>query len=86
MDKLNASIKQYAKSWVHIGINWDKYINVALFAYRTSHHEARGRTQFELLYDRDARLPKELDMHADMLTDWNKPNVKRKQTNSKWNR
>lgn len=37
--------------------NWDKFLPLVLFAYRTSPHQATGISPFELLYGRKPRLP-----------------------------
>ena len=37
--------------------NWDKKLPPVLMAYRTSRHESTGKTPFELVYGRKAKLP-----------------------------
>ncbi len=41
--------------------NWDYYLPLVLFAYRTSQQKTVRETPFRLLYGRDARLPSDLD-------------------------
>ena len=41
--------------------NWDLYLPLVLFAYRTSQQTTTGSSPFELLYGRDANLPSDLD-------------------------
>ena len=40
--------------------DWDEFLDVCLFAYRTSKQETTKETPFRLLYGRDANLPIEL--------------------------
>ena len=42
--------------------DWDMKLSQVLFAYRTAKHAATGRTPFEMLYGRMARLPAEISM------------------------
>ena len=46
--------------------DWDSKIPHVLFAYRTSKHKATERTPFEMLYGRQARIPAEISMTADV--------------------
>ena len=39
---------------------WDEYIDAVLLAYRTIKHETTGFTPFQLLYERQAKLPIDL--------------------------
>jgi len=41
--------------------NWDYYLPLVLFAYRTCQKNTVRETPFRLLYGRDARLPSDLD-------------------------
>ena len=41
--------------------NWDLYLPLVLFAYRTSQQTTTGSSPFELLYGREPRLPSDLD-------------------------
>ena len=41
--------------------NWDTYIPMVLFAYRTSQQKTVNETPFRLLYGRDPRIPSSLD-------------------------
>ena len=41
--------------------NWNLYLPLVLFAYRTSQQTTTGSSPFELLYGRDANLPSDLD-------------------------
>ena len=40
--------------------DWDRWLPSVLFAYRTAIHSSTGKSPFELLYGRIARLPIEL--------------------------
>ena len=40
--------------------DWDEFIDVCLFAYRTSKQETVGETPFRLLYGRDVNLPADI--------------------------
>ena len=42
--------------------NWDKHLNAALWAYRTSFCTSLGFTPFHLLYGQEALLPIELEL------------------------
>ena len=41
--------------------NWDLYLPLVLFAYRTSEQSTTEVSPFELLYGREARLPCDFD-------------------------
>ena len=41
--------------------NWDLYLPLVLFAYRTSQHATTLYSSFELVYNRKPRLPCDLD-------------------------
>ena len=42
--------------------SWDLYVDQAVFAYNTSHHEATGFSPYELVFGRVARMPIEIDL------------------------
>ena len=42
--------------------DWDEFIPIALFSYRTSLHETTLQSPFGTFYGREARLLSELDM------------------------
>ncbi len=46
--------------------DWDEYLSLALFAYRTATHESTGESPFYLLYGRDAILP--VNLHYNIPT------------------
>ena len=39
--------------------NWDEYLQMACFAYRTTPHSSTGRTPFEMLFGRDPVFPRD---------------------------
>ena len=43
--------------------NWDLYLPLFLFAYRTSQQTTTESSPFELLYEREPRLPSNLDLN-----------------------
>ena len=43
--------------------DWDLYLDLVLFAYRTSNHSSTGFTPFQLGYGREAMLPTHLLTH-----------------------
>ena len=40
--------------------DWDQYLYLIMFAYRTSSHSSTGFTPFQLVYGREAKLPTHL--------------------------
>ena len=40
--------------------DWDQYLDLIMFAYRTSSHSSTGFTPFQLVYGREAKLPTHL--------------------------
>ena len=42
--------------------NWDLYLPLVLFAYRTSQQASTNASPFELLYGREANLPSDYDL------------------------
>ena len=61
-ERFNATLCQLLSNYVDINqTNWDDFIPVALFAYRSSVQETTLKTPFELLYNREPRLPNDLE-------------------------
>ena len=61
-EKFNGTLCQMLSSYMNEKqTDWDEYIEVCLFAYRTSKQETTKETPFRLLYGRDARLPSDID-------------------------
>ena len=61
-ERFNATLCQVLSTYTNENqTNWDEFIQVALFAYRTSIQETTLKTPFELLYNRDPRLPNNLE-------------------------
>ena len=44
--------------------HWDKHLNVALWAYRTSFRASQGFTPFHLVYGQEAPLPIEVELSS----------------------
>jgi hypothetical protein len=44
----------------HFGMDWDRYIDAALFVYRSSVHEVTGYTPYYLLFGREPTKPSDL--------------------------
>jgi hypothetical protein len=42
--------------------NWDEFLQIVLFAYRTSVQQTTTISPFEMLYNRDPTLPSDVDM------------------------
>lgn len=61
-EKFNGTLCQMLSSYMNEKqTDWDEYIEICLFAYRTSKQETTKETPFRLLYGRDARLPSDID-------------------------
>ena len=61
-ERFNATLCQLLSTYVNDNqTNWDEFIPVALFAYRSSVQETTLKTPFELLYNREPRLPNSLE-------------------------
>ena len=60
VENMNRTIRAMIAKYAHrFGPEWDLYLQLLLFAYRTKPHELTGETPFLLLYGRDAQLPTE---------------------------
>ena len=61
-ERFNATLCQILSSYVNDNqTNWNEFIPIALFAYRSSVNETTLKTPFELLYNREPRLPNDLE-------------------------
>ena len=61
-ERFNATLCQMLSAYINEAqTNWDLYLPVVLFAYRTSKQKTTESTPFNLLYGREARLPTALD-------------------------
>ena len=61
-EKFNGTLCQMLAAYMNERqTDWDEFIEICLFAYRTSKQETTKETPFRLLYGRDARLPSDID-------------------------
>ena len=61
-ERFNATLCQILSTYVNDNqTNWDEFISIALFAYRSSINETTLKTPFELLYNREPRLPSDFE-------------------------
>jgi transposase InsO family protein len=83
-ENFNKTICQMLSAYINDDqTNWDIFLPIILFAYRTSKHKTTGETPFRLLYGRDARLPHPLDqwspnqIFVDQIQDmWEKARIR----------
>jgi hypothetical protein len=77
-ERMNATLCQILSNYTKENqTDWDEFIQVALFAYRSSLQETTLKTPFELLYNRQPRLPNDLELlrikaplTADLKSKW----------------
>ena len=61
-ERMNATLCQILSNYTEENqTDWDEFIQIALFAYRSSIQETTLMTPFELLYNRQPRLPNDLE-------------------------
>ena len=61
-ERFNATLCQILSFYVNENqTNWDEMLPIALMAYRTSVQETTSSTPFDLFYNRQARLPNDLE-------------------------
>ena len=61
-ERFNGSLCQILSAYCNTNqTNWDVYLPIALFAYRTSVQKTVNESPFRLLYGRNPRLPSDLD-------------------------
>ena len=57
-ERCNGTIKRMLKTYANENqTDWDQYLELVLFAYRTSYQSSLRSTPFGMLYGREARLP-----------------------------
>ena len=77
-ERMNATLCQILSNYTEENqTDWDEFIQIALFAYRSSIQETTLMTPFELLYNRQPRLPNDLEslrikepMTLDLKSKW----------------
>jgi len=55
VERFNRSLLQMLRSYVHTQADWEEFLPLVLFAYRTSVHTSTGITPFELMFGRSAQ-------------------------------
>ena len=64
-ERFNLTIQQALLKFVNESEdNWDMLIDSILFAYRTSKHDSTKYTPFYLMYNREARLPIDVEISS----------------------
>ena len=53
----NRSLLQLLCSFVHSGPDWERYLPLVLYAYRTSRHASTGVSPFQMMFGHQPKLP-----------------------------
>ena len=65
VERQNHTLQNILSSFVsEHSVDWDQWIDQAVFAYNTSVHESTGMSPYEMLFGRPARMPIEVELGA----------------------
>ena len=63
VERQNRTLQNILSSFVsEHSVDWDQWIDQAVFAYNTSVHESTGMSPYEMLFGRPARMPIEVEL------------------------
>ena len=63
VERQNRTIQNIISAFVsEHSIDWDEWLDQAIFAYNTSVHESTGISPYELIFGRPARMPMEVEL------------------------
>ena len=63
VERQNCTLQNILSSFVsEHSVDWDQWIDQAVFAYNTSVHESTGMSPYEMLFGRPARMPIEVEL------------------------
>ena len=63
VERQNRTIQNIISAFVsEHSIDWDEWLDQAVFAYNTSVHESTGISPYELIFGRPARMPMEVEL------------------------
>ena len=57
VERFNCSLLQLLRSFVQSESDWERYLPLVLYAYRTSKHASTGVSPFQLMFGRHPKLP-----------------------------
>ena len=57
MERFNRSLLQMLRAYVQQQHDWEQYLPLVLFAYRTAVHASTGVSPFELMFGRQGHKP-----------------------------
>ena len=57
VERFNRSLLQMLRSYVHDHAEWEQYLPLVLFAYRTAMHASTGVSPFEMMFGRSPHQP-----------------------------
>eukprot|EP00731_Ephydatia_muelleri_P024924 Em0017g7a len=61
VERFNRSLLQLLRAYVEKESDWERYLSMALFAYRTAVHSSTGVSPFMLMFGRPPRIPPVID-------------------------
>ena len=57
VERFNRSLLQLLRSFVQSEPDWERYLPLVLYAYRTARHTSTGVSPFQLMFGRHPKLP-----------------------------
>ena len=61
VERFNRSLLQLLRAYVEKESDWERYLSMALFAYRTAVHSSTGVSPFMLMFGRPPKIPPVID-------------------------